>query len=320
MRRNPTRRNARSPGRKSPKAPTAPPVAAAPSPDSPVYTTPVEWPPGEATRPKGSGPTEVQVAARFYYIKDAENLHQAYTCRFSLHLLWVDKYYQLANPPANKDDIVHFSTHPEIGQKASNFPERDYSMHGVEIERRVEGKCLPRWTPELKFFEIEGRPTVIREEYAADRSTGVVTCYFEGTGTFAQSREVDSDTQVLTLSIGSQHRKKHMVFKEHEKVESEVFASPISDWYFRDKIDFDMTEETPGGSKHSYPKASFKISATRNTPYLQRCVARVGTFVLNETSGPLIVFVATALVTCALKYYGICESSLTGPLTLVGMC
>lgn len=332
-------RNARSPARKSPKTPAAPPPAAAapptaPSPNTPsvsaaasspdtltVLTAPVEWPAGEATRPRGTGPIQVQVAARFYYIKDAENLHQAYTCRFSLHLSWVDKYYRLANQPADPDDIVHYSTHPEIGQKASNFPERDKSMHGVEIERRVDAKCLPRWTPEIKFFDSEGRPTVIREEYAADRSSGVVTCYFEGTGTFAQSREVDSDTQVLILSIGSQHRKKHMEFVKHERVKSEVFASPISDWHFRGKpVEADMTNETPGGSRHMYPKVSFKISASRNTPYMQRCAKRVGNFVLNETSGPLIVFVATAIVTCTLKTYGICESSLTGALTLVGMC
>lgn len=310
-------RSARSPPRRSPRAPA---VADTPT----VLASPPEWPPGEATRPAGYGAIQVQAAARFYYIKDAENLHQAYTCRFSLHLKWVDKYYQLADPPADADEIVHYSTHPEIGQKARNFPERDRSMHGVEIERRVGAKCLPRWTPEIKFFESEARPTVIREEYAADRSTGEVTCYFEGTGTFAQSREVDPDTRVLTLSIGSQHRKKMMEFVKHDK-ESLVFASPISDWHFRDndKIEADVTDVTPGVRQgvpcHMYPKVSFKISATRNTPYMQRCVARAGNFVAGHLE-PLIGLVATALVTCALKHYGICESSLTSPLTYLGAC
>ena len=75
-----------------------------------------------------------------------------------------------------------------------------------------------------------------------------------------------------------------------------------------------MADETPGVPRpgvprHMYPKVSFKISATRDRQYMQRCVARAGNFVLNETSGPLIGFVATALVTCALKHYGICEST-----------
>ena len=188
-------------------------------------------------------PIQVQLAARVYYIMDsgtdawtqAGELLRSFRCRFSLHMKWTDMYYQhpVAGPPdtfqvekeddlvhysnrpeggeVHKDDLVHYSTHPKVGHKAVPFPDQDLSMHGVKIP--MHG--LPRWTPEIKFFDAMEEPRVIRCEYSADRATGTVQCFYEATGTFLRNA---GKTDTVRLCIGTQHRKKTLIFVPHEMI------------------------------------------------------------------------------------------------------
>jgi len=202
---------------------------------------------------KEFGPIPVQLAVRYLYIKDAETVVQtfdrfgkkaedkmkaaadkdgdviadaadvggasqgkaipAFTCRFSVHTRWPDRYYMYTEAELagkDDDDIVHYSTHPKIGNRAVNFPEWDKSVHGEDI---LTDRC-PRWTPEIKFFDTMEPPTQIRCEYSVDRKKGEVTCYYEAKGTFFGTRTFceGGNKQELVMRLGTQHRTGKMRF------------------------------------------------------------------------------------------------------------
>ena len=137
------------------------------------------WLPGSATPPPACFPIQVQLAVWIYLIERIDSTQETFSCRFSLHQRWTDKYYQLPDDEiisqGGDDNVKHYSSHPKIGRKAGPFPEEDYSMHGEKIP------CggSPRWTPEIKFFDTVQPPELIRVEYTANRLTGVVDCYYE---------------------------------------------------------------------------------------------------------------------------------------------
>ena len=137
----------------------------------------------------------------------------AFTCRFSVHTRWPDRYYKYTEAELagkDDDDIVHYSTHPKIGNRAVNFPEWDKSVHGEDI---LTDRC-PRWTPEINFFDAMEPPQMIRCEYFADRKKGEVACFYEAKGTFFGTRKTleGGKTQELVMRLGTQHRTGKMRF------------------------------------------------------------------------------------------------------------
>ena len=217
------------------------------------------WLPGTAVKPLNYGPIKVQVAVNFHYIKLAESQAQAFASRFGLHLAWEDPYYQLVDQPENKKDIIHYSTHPGVGRPSRNFPQKAESIRGVEIDTNG----LPRWTPEIVFLNTEHRPTITREEYSADRETGIVTCYLEGTGNFAHDQEISRHTQTLKWCISSHHRTHTLKFVLHVSKPSKVCESPFSEWSFDDKpLKPDFSEVVV--FEREYGNVMFTISAKRN--------------------------------------------------------
>ena len=228
---------------------------------------------------------------------------------------WEDPYYQL--PPEKmprKEEVVHYSSHPEIGRRATNFPDPDLSLHGVMIARRN----LPRWTPEIKFLYAEEPPAVIREEYSVDRTTGVVTCYFEATGTFARTRAQGMDNQELTLGVTTEHRSNVLHFAQHSSIRSKIFASPISDWTFdhlgrldesEADLKADFSSDLQGGTGKKYDVVEFKADAKRIVPWWQRWAHSGLDFLGKQWGKALLGGIGTTLVGCYVSPY-LCEGAL----------
>ena len=140
------------------------------------------WEAGEPMPPQASLPFRVQIAARVLNINAVNNTEECFTTRFSLHLKWIDTYYQLPRAPEGKNlfvqdgqvvtrkQIVHYASHPRIGRRAVRFPDEDLGVHGVPVP--CEGE--PRWTPEFKLFDWVEAPEVVRTDYQVDRETGEV--------------------------------------------------------------------------------------------------------------------------------------------------
>jgi len=110
----------------------------------------------------GLGPFEVKISTLVHRISNVDATTETFNCRFALHMSWIDPYYQ--DPDYVKDVTPELSTHPQIGMRAVPFPADDLSIHGLRIPCD-DGK-RPRWIPEIKFFNAEMPPEVIREEYA----------------------------------------------------------------------------------------------------------------------------------------------------------
>ena len=284
-----------------------------------------EWLPEAAVKPLQYGPIKVKVAVQFHYIRIAENQAQAFATRFALHLEWFDPYYMLKEQPENPKDIIHYSTHPGVGRPSRNFPPRAESIRGVEIDTNG----LPRWTPEISFCDTEHHPTIIREEYSADRHTGIVTCYLEGTGNFAHDHEISRNEQKLKWSICSHHRTHTLEFEQHHKI-SRVGKSPFSEWSFEDKpivADFTEEHEGPGSTINwKYRKVSFTISAKRNLqPVYLRGPMQAFSYVYSELKGPLVLTIGGALWHIFMRRKGVCETPDSRPvvedvLGFIGWC
>lgn len=160
------------------------------------------WEPGEPVPPGSSLPIRVQIAARMLSINAIDNTNESFTARFSLHLRWTDRYYQLPRAAegeglfvqdgqvVSKKQIVHYASHPRIGRRAVRFPDEDLSMHGLPVPCEGEFGCEPRWTPEFKLFNWTDPPSLGRIDYQADRETGHVTCYYEAQGNFKERLEL----------------------------------------------------------------------------------------------------------------------------------
>ena len=260
-------------------------------------------------------PIQVQLAARVYYIMDsgadawsgdnhAEELLRSVTCRFSLHMKWTDRYYQyphalgmcdMFNVKGSdggveivpKEKLVHYSTHPEVGHRAVPFPDRDMSMQGVEIPRHG----LPRWTPEIKFFDAMEEPRVIRCEYSADRSDGTVQCFYEATGTFLRAASKE-----LRLCIGTQHRKKNLIFVPHQTVKHEnlTMKSPAYK-----SISRQATEDCPAPAAEPSKPPDSKAAATMRAAAVK--VSALGRVLVPL--GVLLVGVLAAVVMSRVSWY-----------------
>jgi len=256
------------------------------------------------------------------YIRISETQSQAFTTRFALHLEWDDPYYKLKVQPDNPKDIIHFSNYPGVGRPCRNFPTKAASIRGVEIDTNG----LPRWTPEITFLDTEHQPTIIREEYAADRQTGIVTCYMEGTGNFAHDHEISRNKQTLKWSICSHHRLHTLEFVEHDKKKSKVCKSPFSEWSFDEKkelvpnlketIEGEIPPKLDGDNRRraeerGHHKVSFDISAKRNLkPIYIRVPLQAVDFARSELKVPF------GLITTALWAFmrnrGVCSTPVVG--------
>ena len=74
---------------------------------------------------------------------------ECFTARYSLHMRWVDRYYQLPQAPeggglfvqdgeaVSREQIVHYASNPLIGRRAVIFPHHDISVHGLRVRTPV---------------------------------------------------------------------------------------------------------------------------------------------------------------------------------------
>ena len=102
------------------------------------------WEPGEPVPPRSCLPIKVQIAARVLHVAGINNTDESFTARISLHMSWVDRYYQL--PPAeregffvqhgqvvSREQVVHYASYPRVGRRAVCFPDEDIGQHGVLV-------------------------------------------------------------------------------------------------------------------------------------------------------------------------------------------
>ena len=93
----------------------------------------------------------VKLGCTVFRVRDIDDTQELFGLRFALHFEWTDPYYQGG---------LAYSNHPEISdERCANFPKLQLSVTGVEIHTDNR----PRWTPEIKFFDCDNAPELVRQ-------------------------------------------------------------------------------------------------------------------------------------------------------------